>query len=121
VLIDYAAYCARHSINYSVTTRHEITFEDIKAVAAEQGVEFRPADILIVRSGFIQWYNGASADERIKGVKNGHEFVGVRGDKEIVEWLWDSHFSAVAGDAIAWEAWPPKAPYRLHDHLLAML
>ncbi|PQE20371.1 cyclase protein [Rutstroemia sp. NJR-2017a BBW] len=120
VLIDYAAYCARRSIDYSVTTRHEITLEDIKTIAAEQGVEFRPADILIVRSGFVKWYNGAGEEERRKGVKNGHEFVGVRGDKEMVEWLWDNHFSAVAGDAIAWEAWPPKAPYRLHDHLLAM-
>ncbi|PVH69582.1 hypothetical protein DL98DRAFT_564391 [Cadophora sp. DSE1049] len=39
--------------------------------------------------------------------------------KDQGEWLWDHHFAAVAGDAIAFEAWPPKAPYRLHDHFLA--
>ena len=55
-----------------------------------------------------------------------------------MEWLWNHHFAAVAGDAIAFEAWPPRAPYRsvflsfspfsnlilitkgLHDHFLAM-
>jgi hypothetical protein len=46
------------------------------------------------------------------GGRDGHEFVGLAGNRESVEWLWDHHFSAVAADAIAFEAWPPKAPYR---------
>jgi hypothetical protein len=35
----------------------------------------------------------------------------VTGNAETVEWLWNHHFVAVAGNAIAFEAWPPKAPY----------
>jgi hypothetical protein len=77
-------------------------------------------------------YNSASTEERVEKGKNGHEFAGVGGNKESVEWLWgrflkiselekillnscvpDHHFAAVAGDAIAFEAWPPKAPYSL--------
>jgi hypothetical protein len=57
-------------------------------------------------------YNGASEEERLKGATNGHEFAGVAGNAETVEWLWNHHFAAVAGDAIAFEAWPPKPPYR---------
>jgi kynurenine formamidase len=142
VLIDYVSYAAKHNIKYSVTTRHEISIADIEAIAKEQNVQFKPADILIIRSGWVKWYNEATDEERIKGAKEGHEFVGVAGNKESVEWLWDHHFAAVAGDAIAFEAWPPKAPYRmfiplpksssnvyfwerlivvgLHDHFLAM-
>lgn len=120
VLIDYVAYAQKHGIKYSPMTRHEITISDLEKIAKDQGVEFKPADILIIRSGWIQWYNQASEDDRIKHVRDGHEFVGLAGNAETVEWLWDHHFSAVAGDAIAFEAWPPQAPYRLHDHLLAM-
>jgi len=68
----------------------------------------------------VKWYNEAGTEARIAGGRNGHEHVGLGGSAEMVEWLWNHHFAAVAGDAIAFEAWPPKAPYRLHDHLLAM-
>jgi hypothetical protein len=33
-------------------------------------------------------YNGASKEERVEKGKNGHEFAGVGGTKESVEWLW---------------------------------
>ncbi|KAG9235431.1 putative cyclase-domain-containing protein [Amylocarpus encephaloides] len=120
VLIDYASYAEKHGINYSVTSRHEITIGDVEKIAKEQGVEFKPCDILIIRSGFVKWYNNAGDEERISGAKNGHEFAGLAGNEESVEWLWNHHFAAVAGDSITFEAWPPKAPYRLHDHFLAM-
>ncbi len=74
---------------------------------------FKPCDILIIRSGWTKWYESANEEEQIKGAKEGHEFVGMQGSKESVEWLWDHHFAAVAGDAIAFEAWPPKAPYSM--------
>lgn len=120
VLIDYARYAASQGISYSATTRHEITVADIETIARAQNVELKPCDILIIRSGFVKWYNGASNEERIRGARDGHEFIGVQGSRESVEWFWDHHFAAVAGDAIAFEAWPPRAPYRLHDHFLAM-
>lgn len=112
VLIDYVAYAERHNIQYSAVTRHEITIHDIETAAKEQGVEFKPADILIIRSGWVKWHDEADEEARIKGARDGHEHVGVQGSKESVEWLWNHHFAAVAGDAIAFEAWPPKAPYR---------
>ena len=113
VLIDYVAYAAKHKISYSPVTRHEITVQDIEAIAKDQGVEFHPADILIIRSGWVKWYNEANDEERLKGARDGHEHAGMQGSKESVEWLWNHHFAAVAGDAIAFEAWPPKAPYRM--------
>jgi hypothetical protein len=59
----------------------------------------------------VKWYVEANAEVRIKGARDGHEHIGVVGNAESVEWLWNHHFAAVAGDAIAFEAWPPKAPY----------
>lgn len=92
-------------------SRHRITLDVLKDIALEQGVTFRPGDILLVRSGWIRWYNEHSPEERVTSVKNGSEYVGVDGSEEVVEWLWDSHFAAVGGDAIGFEAWPPRLPW----------
>jgi kynurenine formamidase len=104
VLIDYASYAEKHNISYSATTRHEITVEDIEAVAKKQVVQFKPADILIIRSGWNKWYNRANREERVTGARDGHVHVGMQRSRESVEWLWNHHFAAVAGDAIAFEA-----------------
>lgn len=37
----------------------------------------------------------------------------------MLEWLWDSGFAAVAGDAVAFEAFPSKTDFYLHEYLLA--
>ncbi|KAJ5037550.1 uncharacterized protein L3040_007722 [Drepanopeziza brunnea f. sp. 'multigermtubi'] len=120
VLIDYASWAEKNNIAYSATSSHEITVQDLETIAKDQGVEFRPADILIIRSGWVKWYNGASEEARVKGARDGLEHIGLAGNAETVEWLWDHHFAAVAGDSITFEVWPPKPAYRLHDHLLAM-
>lgn len=113
VLIDYVSYAERHNISYSPTTRHAITVAEIEECAKEQGVSFKPCDIILIRSGFVKWYESAGQEEQIANAKNGHEFAGMEGSAESVEWLWDHHFAAVAGDAIAFEAWPPRAPYSM--------
>lgn len=111
VLIDYAAYAERKGIKYNPMSRHCITVSDIKAIAEEENLEFQHGDILIVRSGWIKWYEGATDEQRIEKVTKGHEYVGVEGCEETLEFLWNQHFAAVAGDAIGFEAWPKKEPY----------
>lgn len=96
-------------------SRHGISLADLNAMAKEQNVKFKPGDLLIVRSGWMKWYNEHNEQDRIKYITNGKEYVGVHGCEETVEWLWDQHFSAIAGDAIGFEAWPPQAPHRIHD------
>lgn len=113
VLIDYVLYAERHNISYSPTTRHAITVAEIEECAKEQGVSFKPCDIILIRSGFVKWYESAGQEEQVEKAKNGHEFAGMEGSAQSVEWLWDHHFAAVGGDAIAFEAWPPKAPYSM--------
>ncbi|CAG8949069.1 hypothetical protein HYFRA_00002198 [Hymenoscyphus fraxineus] len=120
VLIDYVSYAEKHGIEYSPVSRYEISIQDVETIAKEQGVEFRPADILIIRSGWVKWYNSASPEERIRGAQERHDHVGLVASAESVEWLWNHHFAAVAGDTIAFEAFPPKGSYILHDYLLAM-
>jgi hypothetical protein len=55
----------------------------------------------------VKWHNDANAEERVKGTSF-HEYPGVEGSKECIEWMWEHHFAAVAADCPAFEAIPPK-------------
>ena len=109
VLIDYFAYAQRHNIKYKIPGRHPITQIDIENVAKEQNLEFRPGDILLVRTGYVNWHDNASHEERIIGTDL-HEYPGVEGSEECAEWLWNQHFAAVASDSPAFETIPPTDP-----------
>jgi kynurenine formamidase len=106
--LDYFSWAESQGIKYSPIEHHAITVQDLEAVAAAQSTELRPGDILLVRSGFVRWYNEATEEQRIAGTRNGSAWAGVEGSKESVEWIWDHHFAAVAGDANAFELWPAR-------------
>jgi len=87
-------------------TRHQISVDVLDDIAKDQGVELKPGDIFIVRSGFTKWYEAASQEERnakIAGGRGEIEWTGVEGSVKTAEWLWNHHFAAVAGDSISWE------------------
>ena len=141
VLLDYASWAEKKGIQYNPMSRHQIFVKDLDEIAKDQGVELHPGDIMIVRSGWIKWYDAATPEDRYKHVTQGDEHIGLDGNAETIEWLWNHHFAAIAGgtfplcalkaktlyglqltltnsDTIAFEAWPPKAPYREYHLLL---
>lgn len=112
VLLDYYSWAQKKGIIYSAASKHCISYEDLDEIAKEQKVELRVGDILMVRTGWIKWYNEATPEDRVQGCKVNHDYVGVEGTKESIEWLWNHHFSALVGDNMAFEAWPADGPYR---------
>ncbi|ODV92414.1 hypothetical protein CANCADRAFT_30580 [Tortispora caseinolytica NRRL Y-17796] len=115
VLIDYVAYAQKHGIKYSPVDRHEITLDEMKECAYEQGVVFQPGDVLIVRTGFVDWYQYATPEDRTRLVINRGRYAGIIAGKETAAWIWNNKFVAVASDAPTVEAWPPK--HRDHNAL----
>lgn len=107
VLVDYAAYAEAHGIKYSPFDSHKITVEDLEAVAKWEGLEFHHGDILIVRSGYTRALEAARTPEKQQELMGSHRAIGVEGSKKTARWVWDHHFAAVAGDAIAFEQMPP--------------
>ncbi|KAJ5368908.1 uncharacterized protein N7496_008668 [Penicillium cataractarum] len=107
VLVDYCAYADAHGIKYNAFDAHKITVQDLEAVIHWEGVELQTGDILIVRSGFTRGLEEASTPEKQKELMDSHRTVGVEGSVETAKWVWNHHFSAVAGDAIAFEQTPP--------------
>jgi hypothetical protein len=108
VLIDYVSYAQREGIIYQATDNHRISLQDIERAANDQGVSFRQGDILIVRSGLVKWLvdNSESGEADAWASDTAKSSVGIAASQEIIEWLWNRHFSAVAGDALAWESVP---------------
>ncbi len=121
VLVDYRRWAIKQGIEYSPGDRHEITVEALQAAAHDQGTSFLPGDILIVRSGWVEWYLGLNDEERVRVAEMPHTAAGMAQGEDTLRFLWDNHFAAVAGDAIAFEAYPPHPVHGfMHETLLAL-
>lgn len=121
VLLDYRRWALKNNLEYSPGERHEITVEVLDAVARDQGVQFQVGDILFVRSGWVEWYLGLSQEERTQLAQRTHKAVGVSQGEDTLRYLWNHHFAAVAGDTIAFEAFPPHPEHGfMHETFLGL-
>lgn len=121
VLLDYARWAAAQGITYNPGERHEIGVDDLRAIAAAQNVTFAVGDILFVRSGWLAWYETLDEAGRIAVATPPYSGIGVAQGDDTLRFLWDTGFAAVAGDAIAFEAFPahPERGF-MHETLLAL-
>jgi len=121
VLLDYRRWALARGLAYSPGERHEITVEALEATARAQGVELEVGDILIVRSGWVEWYLGLDAEGRASAATPPHAAAGLAQGDGTLRYLWDHHVAAVAGDTIAFEAYPahPERGF-MHETLLAL-
>lgn len=112
VLIDYKRYADETNADgkkWSPVDGHRIMVADLEAAATYQGVEFRPGDILIVRTGYTVIMENPSPDDLEKldfGNPSQLKLTGVHGDEETARWVWNHRFAAVASDSPAFEAVP---------------
>lgn len=123
VLLDYQRWTESQGVdtNQVALTTHSISLADLKAVADSQGVSFQPGDILFVRTGYVKAFNSLSEAEaqKLVAVPN-PPAIGLSSSEEILRWIWDTKFAAVAGDQPSFEAWPCQdTKYFLHEWLLA--
>lgn len=109
MFIDYKLWADKQGIVYSPFSAKRITTKEIEAVAKDQGVEFKQGDIFIIRSGFTDALGGMTANEQEEALGT-HQTCGVEGTEDSARWFWNHHFTAVAGDAIAFETIPPINP-----------
>lgn len=137
VLLDYRSYANKKGINYDPYDYYPISFEELYQCGKDQGIDIRPqaqggdikiGDILFVRSGWVEAYHTKGEEERaalalrphVLGKKDGQRYAGVSQEPQVLDWLHDSYFAAVAGDAPTFEAWPTHEDYHLHEYILAL-
>jgi hypothetical protein len=132
VLLDYVAYAQRHSIEYKALSDHAVSLDVLLDVAKEQNVSFRRGDILFVRIGLTkEWDTEMGIGDKIAYVNNPNpQHAGLEGTEEMLRWIWNEGFAAVAGDAVSFEVYPAKKSYKrssgeeteglfMHEYLLA--
>lgn len=142
VLIDYWGYVnekGNEEKRYDPFDSHGISFEELVTCGKAQGLDIRPAsqggnihigDVLLVRTGFVDTYHGASDEKRRQAALRGHRhdapkdetqrWAGLAQSQDTLTWLHDSYFAAVGGDAPAFERWPSAESYHLHEYILAL-
>jgi hypothetical protein len=128
VLIDYASWAEQRGIEYSTFEAHEVRLEDIRAIAEKCEIEFQKGDILFVRIGMTKEWDGTmtTAEKEAYAASSAPQHAGVEASQDVLRFLWDNKFAAVAGDGISWEVYPPNDNKEkeedkvfLHEYLLA--
>lgn len=123
VLLDWATYATDKGLNNkSPFDYFEIPLWQLQQVATQQGVEFRPGDILFIRTGWLQEFWKMSEEEQLGlSRREVRSSCGVQASEEMMQWHWDNQFAAVASDTVAYEAWPSKRPagVALHEVFLS--
>jgi kynurenine formamidase len=85
-----------------------VTVEDLENARIRAQVEYRPGDILLVHTGFLDWYR--DQDETVRrrlAVRETLTAAGLEHSEAMAEYLWDGHVAAVASDTAGLEVWPP--------------
>ncbi|SPO06309.1 uncharacterized protein DNG_08998 [Cephalotrichum gorgonifer] len=121
VLLDYAAWADKKGIEITPFESQSITASTLEEIAASQGTTFKEGDILFIRTGWIRAYLKFTDEEcAALAAKTSPPAIGLESSEEMLRFLWDQSFAAVAGDQPSMEAWPCQDPrFWLHEWLLA--
>jgi hypothetical protein len=111
VLIDFQRFAAAQGIAFNPGERYGITPGQLQAAADWQGLRFQTGDILMLRTGWIEWYCGLSAERKAEIAQPGAlQIAGLEQGEDSLRFLWDNHFAAIASDNPPFEAIPPATP-----------
>jgi kynurenine formamidase len=127
VLLDVGRHLEKVGNPLDYSSSALITKEVLSACADAQGVTVHIGDILVLRTGWLNWYlNEATAEQKQTMAGDAMtqlKFPGIGPDEEMAAYLWDLHVAAVAADNPALEAWPPgpESGGFLHFRLIPLL
>jgi kynurenine formamidase len=84
--------------------------DEIGECLAAQGTELHEGDVLLLRTGWVGWYEQQDAATRSHLARVGNLAApGLRSGERLAEVLWDLHIAAIGCDNPAVEVWPPGA------------
>jgi len=107
LLIDAYGFRKAQGRPVNALDREVYTLEDLKAAIEQQGSTLKPGTILLVRTGWMQSYEQASAEEKrelapMEKIRS----AGIEASREMVAWLWNNQVAAIGSDCPAVEALP---------------
>ncbi|WP_153505236.1 cyclase family protein [Cumulibacter manganitolerans] len=105
VVLDIPATMEKQGKSYDAGTNTKITVEDLKAAVEHAGLEHRTGDIVVLYTGFEQWYAGLDQAAR-DDLPNDLVSPGIENSEDMARYLWDIHCAAVVSDNYSVESWP---------------
>ncbi|KAH7150328.1 hypothetical protein B0J13DRAFT_583604 [Dactylonectria estremocensis] len=108
VLLDFKAFAEETNLSFHPFDGNRIKPADLEACAAYFGVEFRPGDILLVRTGATEVVDKMDPTGLAKMAAV--QLSGLDGSEDTARWLWNKRFAAAASDSSSFEAFPPLKP-----------
>lgn len=82
--------------------------DEIGECLADQGTELREGDVLLLRTGWVGWYEQQPTEVRERMAQSEHLVSpGLRSGEHLAEVLWNLHIAAIGCDNPAVEVWPP--------------
>jgi hypothetical protein len=128
VLIDAAGYFANHGELLTADQCRRLGPADLDCILSAQSVSLRPGDILLLHTGWLDWYLGLDIEQRIAlqgrvgRQPDPLQCPGLDAGAATAEWLWDHGIAAVASDNPTVEALPVDREIGfLHYRLLPLL
>ena len=108
VLLDIGRWRADQGRPLDMTVADPIELDDLDACLNAQGVTLEPGDVLLMHTGWIDWYRTLDAEARVDAVSLG--CPGIRPGRVTAAWLWNHHISAIAADnpAVELMPWAPE-------------
>ncbi len=126
-LVDFQRFAAAHGIAFNPGERYGIAPEQLQAAADWQGLRFQTGDILLLRTGWVEWYSGLNEEQRTQLAQPGAlQIAGLEQGEDSLRFLWDNHFAAIACDSPPFEALPPATPDKddnpgmMHDTIIGL-
>ncbi|MGW9413572.1 cyclase family protein [Arthrobacter cupressi] len=131
VLVDLDGYRRAQDAPIDHASGEPLGLDLIQAAASVQGVELKPGDILMLHTGWCEWFLGLSPELK-QELRAARRATGVAQSEEFVAWAWDHQFAVLAADTFAFECLPvvPGSPFlesapndhgTMHQQLLAKL
>ncbi|CAN5276056.1 cyclase family protein [soil metagenome] len=104
VLLDVPRFFQREGRPYDASATVVIEAAMLDDIAEAQGVEWRPGDILLLRTGWSEQFLAKSPEQRLE--TPWRQSPGLAQREETLRWLWDHEIALVAADNLAVEADP---------------
>ncbi|CAI6335331.1 unnamed protein product [Periconia digitata] len=107
VVLDYPRWREKMGLGeVDAMSAESIGVKELRGMLEDTGVETREGDLLLLRTGFTKAYEGLGDEARKEFANKTPTFLGVESSKEVLQWIWESGFAAVAGDAPSFEMSP---------------
>lgn len=124
VLLDVLGHRRISGAHYDPLAGEAVTADELATVAADQGVDIEPGDILCVRLGWVDAYRALDAHGR-EAIADGGALPrhsGLAGSEEMAELLWEWGIAAIVADNPSVEVSPGDPSVgSLHRRLLPLL